>query len=80
MEKTTQLKSEYIDTVLNNPSIIGDITARMLRKTSVTVERWFKTKNHEFLCNINVLSVISEHLQVPIEELTEEVPVSYTEL
>jgi len=70
-----RLKQEYIDMVLlDRPDIVGEVSKIMKKKSPHSAYRWFRHKKHDKLCNMGVLNMLSDRLQVPVEDLTEEVP------
>lgn len=76
METTKQIKKDVLENIKKHPKIMGDI-AQKLQRNLRTVYNWvyMEAYNH-MLCDINALEIISTHLNVPVGDLTEEMPVT----
>jgi len=67
---TTKLKAHINEEVRKNDDVLYAI-AKATKKSTSSVRRWFY-EDSEMLTNYGCLSVISEHLGKPIEDLLEQ--------
>ena len=78
-QKVMRLKKEYIDAILSNPQLQGNIAAATNKKSTFTVYRWCLS-NAEQLIMLSVLNCIKDFLSLPKNTvLTEMVAVEEVE-